>query len=221
LRLILAIVVWHWNVDVFDFHSAFLNGKLDDDEIIFMELPPGFKKQGSDLVVRLCIAIYGSKQGTLKWYQHLYGTLQDLGFTRMEVDWGVFIANIAEHLFILASHVDDCTITGSSSALIKAFKDEIGTRFRLMDLGPISWLLSKKVTRDHANCIISLSQEPYVNTILMKYNFSDVKPVAIPLDPHIQLSEKQLLKTMSEIACMRNILYQQAVESLIHLTAGT
>jgi len=139
----------------------------------------------------------------------------------MEVDWGVFVANIAEHLFILASHVDDCMITGSSSALIKAFKDEIGTHFQLMDLGPISWLLGKKVTRDRANCIISLSQEPYVNAILTKYNFSDVKPVAIPLDLHIQLSEKQLLKTMSEIACMRNIPYQQAVESLIHLTAGT
>ena len=27
-----------------------LNGKLDDDEIIFMELPPSFKKQGHNLV---------------------------------------------------------------------------------------------------------------------------------------------------------------------------
>ena len=40
LRLILAIAARHdWDVDVFDFHSAFLNGKLNDEEIIFMELP--------------------------------------------------------------------------------------------------------------------------------------------------------------------------------------
>jgi len=139
----------------------------------------------------------------------------------MEVDWGVFIANIAKHLLVLASHVDDCTITGSSSALIKAFKDEIGTRFRLTDLGPISWLLSMKVTRDHANHTISLSQELYVNMILTKYNFSDVKPVAIPLDLHIQLLEKQSPKTTSEITRMRNILYRQVVGSLIHFAAGT
>ena len=51
LRLILAIAARQdWDIDVFDFHSAFLNGKLDDDEIIFMELPPGFDKQGCDLV---------------------------------------------------------------------------------------------------------------------------------------------------------------------------
>ena len=70
LRLILAITSRQdWDIDVFDFHSAFLNRKLDDNKIIFMELPPGFDKQGHDLVAWLCIAIYGSKQGTLKWYQ--------------------------------------------------------------------------------------------------------------------------------------------------------
>ena len=69
LRLILAIASRQdWDIDVFDFHSTFLNRKLDDNEIIFMELPPGFDKQGRDLVARLCIAIYRSKQGALKWY---------------------------------------------------------------------------------------------------------------------------------------------------------
>ena len=35
-----------WDIDVFDFHSTFLSGKLDDNEVIYMELPPGFNKQG-------------------------------------------------------------------------------------------------------------------------------------------------------------------------------
>ena len=70
LRLIMAITAcWDWDIDIFDFHSAFLNGKLDEDEVIFMELPPGFNKKGHDLVARLCIAIYASKQGALKWYR--------------------------------------------------------------------------------------------------------------------------------------------------------
>ena len=47
LRLILAIAAHHdWDIDVFDFHSTFLSGKLDDNEVIYMELPPGFNKQG-------------------------------------------------------------------------------------------------------------------------------------------------------------------------------
>ena len=186
LHLILAITAHqNWDINLFNFHSAFLNGKLDDDKIIFMELSPGFNKQGCDLIARLCVAIYSSKQGALKWYQHLYATLQDLEFTQMEADWRVFIMIVAKHILILVSHVDDCTVTGSSLEVIMAFKEEIRTHFWITNLGPISWLLRMKVTRDHGNCTISLSQEPYVNAILAKYNFTDVKPVSIPLDPHI------------------------------------
>ena len=82
LHLILAIVSQQdWDINVFDFHSTFLNRKLNNNEIIFMELPPGFDKQGCNLVAQLCVAIYGSKQGTLKWYRQLSKTLSDLGFT--------------------------------------------------------------------------------------------------------------------------------------------
>ena len=222
LRLILAIAACRgWDIDIFDFHSAFLNGKLDEDEVIFMELPPGFDKQGRDLVARLCVALYGSKQGALKWYCRLCSMLHDLGFTRMEVDWGVFVVMIAHHILILASHVDNCMVTGSSSTLIKVFKEEISMHFKITDLGPISWLLGMKVTCDRKARTISLSQESYINAILTKYNFADAKPVTIPLDPHIQLSELQCPKTTSEIACMQNVPYRQAVSSLIHLTTGT
>jgi hypothetical protein len=70
LQLILAIAACQdWDINIFDFHSAFLNGKLDEDDIIFMELPPGFDKQGRDLVVKLCVALYSSKHGALKWYR--------------------------------------------------------------------------------------------------------------------------------------------------------
>ena len=186
-----------------------------------MKLLPGFNKKGCNLVARLCIAIYGFKQNALKWYHQLCSTLHDLGFKRMKADWGVFITMIAHHILILALHVDDCMVTGSSSTLIKVFKEEIGMHFRITDLGPISWLLGMKVTRNQKAHTISLSQESYINTILTKYNFTDVKPVAISLDPHIPLSELQCPKTTIKIACMWNVPYCQAVGSLIHLATGT
>ena len=33
-----------WPIDMFDFHSAFLNGQLDSDEEIFMEQPLGYEE---------------------------------------------------------------------------------------------------------------------------------------------------------------------------------
>jgi hypothetical protein len=222
LRLILAIAARHdWDIDVFDFHSAFLNGKLDDDEVIYMELPPGFDKSGRDVVAHLRVALYGSKQGALKWYQRLSGELAVLGFRRTNADWGVFVAKIGTHLLILASHVDDCTVTGSSKELVKAFKAEIGSRFKITDLGPISWLLGMRVTRDRDARTISISQEPYIDAILIKYNFADTKPVSIPMDPNLQLSKNQSPKSAVETARMRQVPFRAALGSLMYLAVGT
>ncbi|KIK74211.1 hypothetical protein PAXRUDRAFT_176403, partial [Paxillus rubicundulus Ve08.2h10] len=46
------------------------------------------------------------------------------------------------------------------------------------DLGPISWLLMK-VTRDQDHCTLSILQELYIKAILVKYNFTDTKPLSM------------------------------------------
>ena len=74
LRTILAIATRNgWDVNVFDFQSVFLNGKLDKGEDLYMELPPGYKvdKGLRHAVAKLQVALYGSKQGALKWYLEL------------------------------------------------------------------------------------------------------------------------------------------------------
>ena len=224
LRLILAVAARRdWEIEVFDFHSAFLNGKLDDDEVIFMELPPGIEgaKDRKGMVARLRIALYGSKQGALEWYQCLCGELTQLGFTHAEADWGVFTAHIGKDMLVLASHVDDCTVTGSSAKLIRAFKAEIGERFKITDLGPISWLLGMKVTRDREKRTISLSQESFIEAIITKYNFADAKPAAIPMDPSIQYSQDQCPTSAAQTAEMKRVPFRSALGSLMYLAIGS
>jgi hypothetical protein len=222
LRLILTIAArQNWDVDVFDFHSAFLNGKLDADEEIFMELPPGADLGGKGEVAKLRVALYGSKQGALKWYQRLCKELTVLGFTRTESDWGVFTAHIGQDLLILASHVDDCTLTGTSSVLAHAFKEEIGSRFKITDLGPISWLLGMKVIRDRDARTITLSQEPFVEAIIAKYNHTDAKPISVPMDPSAQYSRDQCPTTTMQTAEMKRVPFRSALGLLMYLAVGT
>jgi hypothetical protein len=140
---------------------------------------------------------------------------------RAESDWGVFYRHIGADILILASHVDDCTVTGSNAKLIADFKRDIATRYKLTDLGPISSLLGMKVTRDRHARTISFSHESYIDAILTKYNFVDLKPCSIPMDPNIPLSRSHSPKTPAESATMRNIPYREAVGSLMHLAVGT
>ena len=137
------------------------------------------------------------------------------------MDWGVFVARIGCEILLLACHVDDCTITGSSKELIHSFKAEISTHFKITDLGPISWLLGMKVTCDRDQRMLSISQEPFVEAILAKYNFTDMKPLSIPMDPHIQLLTSQSAKSTANIAFMKQVPYRSALGSLMYLAVGT
>lgn len=151
LRTVLAIAARNdWDIEVFDFHSAFLNGKLGEGEDIYMQLPEGYAMDGKFTrpVRKLNVALYGSKQGALRWYQELSKSLNELGLSRAHADWGIFYGEIGHDILVLASHVDDCTVTGSSPELIRLFKQEVSARYKISDLGPISWLLGMQVTRD-------------------------------------------------------------------------
>ena len=178
LRTILAIATCNdWDIDVFDFHSAFLNGKLSEGEDIYMQLPEGYATSGKYTrpVAKLNVALYGSKQGVLRWYQELSKSLGELRLTCAHADWRVFYGQIGHNILMLASHVDDCTVTGNSAVLIHSFKQEVRSRYKITDLGPISWLLGMKVTCDREARTISLSQQTYTEAILTKYNLADCK----------------------------------------------
>jgi hypothetical protein len=135
-------------IDMFDFHSAFLNGELDDDEEIFMEQPPDYEESDRrKYCVKLFKSIYGLKQAGRKWYEVVCRTLANFGFTKCEADPAVFFIHSNNNIIILAIHVDDCTITGTCTNLIQEYKAKIKSKHSLTDLGPVNWLLGIKITR--------------------------------------------------------------------------
>ena len=76
---ILAIAArYDWDIESFDFNSAYLNGTLNDDEEIYMQEPLDMSS-GERSVKRLHKSLYGLKQASRKWYEELSRTLADLG----------------------------------------------------------------------------------------------------------------------------------------------
>ncbi len=128
LRIILAIAAQNnWDINMFDFHGTFLNGEFEDDEELYMKQPPDFELVDWHQYV-LCLrkTMYGLKQSARKWYKKLTTTLATLKFTTLEKDHVVYRLVTGLDIIILAIHIDDCTITGSSSALIIQIQDQIG-----------------------------------------------------------------------------------------------
>ena len=79
---LLATAAQHgWPINMFDFHSAFLNGQLDSDEEVFMEQPQGYEESDKTrYVCKLFKSLYEPKQAGRKWYDALCKALADIGF---------------------------------------------------------------------------------------------------------------------------------------------
>jgi len=122
---------------------------------------------------------------------------------------------------ILAVHIDDCLATGSNQVLVNEAKERVNGKYKMTDLGPCKWLLGIKIERDLENHTTSLSQHAYIESILVYFNFDDVKPLSMPIDPNIPLTKAQSPSTLAEIAKMRNVPYREAVGSLMYASMGT
>ena len=220
-RTILAMAARNdWDADSFDFNGAYLNGELDDDEEIYMKSPPGYADEGEQ-VKRLLKSLYGLKQAGRKWYDTLSRALNDTGFCVSDADPGVFSAHHEGHTTILAIHVDDCLITGSSPELIADYKRKLNDCFSLTDLGPVHWLLGIKITRDREARTISLSQTSYIDAILSRFSLSDAKPVATPITPGTVLSKTDSPSDDTEMARMKKTPYREAIGSLMYAAVAT
>jgi Reverse transcriptase (RNA-dependent DNA polymerase) len=220
-RTILALAARHdWDVDSFDFDGAYLNGELGENEVIYMQNPPGYDS-GEGSVKYLKKSLYGLKQAGRKWYDTLKRSLADLGFRVSDADPGVFHTRVGEHPIIIAVHVDDCAITSSSGELLQDYKRKIDAQHSITDLGPIHWLLGIKITRDRSVRTLSLAQGSYIDTIIKRFNLGDAKPIPFPMSPGISFSTKDAPADKTEAMRMAKTPYREAIGSLMYACVAT
>lgn len=106
-----------------DIKSAFLNGTLEANKVIFMRQPPGYHAPNSpNKVCHLAKTLYGLKQSSQRWYQRLVKILAKLNFKQCSVDQAVFVRYDKTSLTIIVVHVDDCTITATNLVIIEDVK---------------------------------------------------------------------------------------------------
>jgi ATP-binding cassette subfamily B (MDR/TAP) protein 1 len=67
-------------------------------------------------------------------------------------------------------------------------KTQLAKTFDMKDLGEAKKILGMEIQRDRKNGKFWLSQQKYVEKILMRFNMNNVKTIQIPLDSHFNLS---------------------------------
>ena len=134
-----------------DIKGAYLNGVLNEDEVLYMHHPPGYKVPGAGTrVLRLVKTLYGLKQSGRRWYQKLRSIFLSLKFSQCRVDQAVFIKwdPRKRELTIVAVHVDDCTMTATTIRLIQDLKEGLRQHVEVTDLGELHWMLGLEIQCD-------------------------------------------------------------------------
>jgi Reverse transcriptase (RNA-dependent DNA polymerase) len=200
-----------------DIKGAYLNGELNDNEVLYMQHPPGYKSpDAGNRVLRLKKTLYGLKQSGRRWYQKLSSIFSLLGFTCCSVDQAVFHKSSKDkkEITVVAVHVDDCTIAASSLRLIEDFKAGLRKHVEVTDLGELHWMLGLEIKRDREARTIHISQHAYIDSILRRFNFDDLKPLSTPMDTSFRLTKEQAPASAAEHAIMRHVPYREAVGAL-------
>jgi ribonuclease HI len=181
-KILMAIVtLLDLECEQLDIISAYIKGKIDKPDV-YMALPHGFPPRPTKqkLTVLLRKALYGLKQAPRLWQQELVGYLTSIGYHQLKADPCVLMHQDGAIIII---YVDDLILIHKDKARIASMKKELSSKYDLRDLGPISFYLGMKVTRDRKNRVMWIDQESYIQKILHAYHMETCKPSSIPMSP--------------------------------------
>jgi uncharacterized protein YlbG (UPF0298 family) len=105
-----------------DAATAFLNGTLEGDT--YMHFLDGYHRQDKKSTgLKLIRSLYGLKQSPRVWWQLISTYLEELGFTRLSADWGLYYHKKKQAYLLL--YVDDVLIAAQEMSTINGIKDEL------------------------------------------------------------------------------------------------
>ena len=122
---------------------------------------------------------------------------------------------------ILVMDIDGITITRNSHRAMQRFKDELSSYYDIKDMGNLHWILGIGIDSDCKNWTISFSQATYVQKIIKCFRMEDANPLSIPITLGHNLSKSQSPISDLDIEEMRDVLYREAVSSLMYVVIGT
>ncbi|GKC19900.1 putative ribonuclease H-like domain-containing protein [Tanacetum coccineum] len=194
-----------------DVKSAFLYGQIEEE--VYVCQPPGFEDPDHpDKVYKVVKALYGLHQAPRAWYDTLANYLLCNGFQRGKIDQTLFIKRQKGHILLVQIYVDDIIFGSTKKELCDEFEKLMKDKFQMSYMGELTFFLVLQVQQKKKG--IFISQDKYVNEILRKYNYTDVKSASTPTD-----LEKPLVQD-GDAADVDEHLYRSMIGSLMYLTAS-
>ena len=173
LLLVLSIVLNLFTCQV-DYTAAFAQAPVTDD--IYVEMPRGFKQPGK--VLKLKRSLYGLKQSSRNWFQHLQQGLKRQGFVPSTNDPCLFI----HPKVICLTYVDDCLFFAKSNEDIHNMINSLrADKFSIQMEDDFAGYLGVLISHNDDGSI-TLTQTGLIDRIIEAAHLSDSTPKYTPAD---------------------------------------
>nr|GEY03808.1 retrovirus-related Pol polyprotein from transposon TNT 1-94 [Tanacetum cinerariifolium] len=155
---------------------------------------------------------YGLHQAPRAWYETLSTYLLDNGFQRGMIDKTLLIKRDKSDILLVQVYVDDIIFGSTRKEMYTEFEKIMHKKFQMSFMGELTFFLGLQVKQKEDEFFIS--QDKYVNEILNKFGFSDVKTASIPIETHKTLLKDEKGEDVDEH------LYRSMIISLMYLTSS-
>ncbi|GJZ29094.1 uncharacterized mitochondrial protein-like protein [Tanacetum coccineum] len=193
-----------------DVKGAFLYRKIKEE--VYVCQPSGFEDPNfPDRVYKVEKALYGLHEAPRAWYETLSTYLLDNGFQRGKIDKTLFIKRHKGDILLVQVYVDDIIFGSTKKELCLAFEKLMHEKFQMSSIGELTFFLGLQVKQKKDG--IFISQDKYVEEILKKFRFTEVKTASTPME-----TQKPLLKDEDGEEVDVHM-YRSMIGSLIYLTS--
>lgn len=181
VRCLLAIVAER-DLELYglDIKTAYLNAAMDKE--LYIEQPRGYEQGGRDIVCKVVMALYGSKQAGKLWYDDLSKTLVAAGMRASAADPCLYLWRHPEYgtIYVLV-HVDDTIIAARSNEGAEAAKRVITDKYETRDQGEVTDFLGMRVTRDRDARTLDLSNPGHTMALIKRFGMEEANPTQVPM----------------------------------------
>ncbi|GJZ79091.1 retrovirus-related pol polyprotein from transposon TNT 1-94 [Tanacetum coccineum] len=162
-----------------DVKTAFLHDTLKED--VYVCQPEGFiDATHPSHVYKLKKALYVLKQAPRTWYDELSTFLLHNDFFKGTIDPTLFIRRFDDDILVVHVYVDDIIFGFTHPRYTQLFSDLMTSRFEMLMMGEITFLLGLQVNQ--SPCGIFINQSNYVLEGLKKYRMETCDPVRTPME---------------------------------------
>ena len=156
-----------WDLCRFDAEQAFVQSKLD--EVVFIRLPPGCGEL-SCKVVKLGRSLYGLRQWSQTWHNHLMRGLKCFRFESCAAD--ACVMRLVEHsvvVMVVVVHVDDIFSIGLKKSRCDKFGVDLNRYVPITNLGELRWYAGCRFSRDAVLGRMTMSQQAVAEMIVAEF----------------------------------------------------